>query len=123
MGLAMYFRSTPNRITALVKSGRLESIDADITAYGYLPENPGIVDFNALIFGQKQEVESFLEAKAGDEFNLSSEEYQSFSAIVSNDEELPDTAARQYRVFLLQRLQRLQAYKRHALKGVAAYAI
>ncbi|MGY6277263.1 hypothetical protein [Methylomonas sp. MgM2] len=120
VGLAMYFPSTPDRISTLIKFGRLESIDADISAYGYLPEDAGVADFNQLEFGtmQEEEADSFLQAKPGDRFNLSSDEYRSLSSIESSGIAVRETAARQYRAFLL---RRLQAYKRDGLKGVAPY--
>ena len=104
----------------MIKAGYLESIDTDIIAYGYLPESARVADLNGLVFSKKQEdeAESFLQAEAGDEFNLSSEEFQSLRHIEGNGKELRVTAAQQYRAFLL---QRLQAYKRDGLRGVAPY--
>jgi len=120
VGLAMYVRTTPAKIGSLVKAGHLESIDADIIAYGYLPENAKVVDFNELIFGKKQEkeAESFLQAQPGSRFNLSSEEYQFLRDAENNHNDQTEAAAHQYRNLLL---KRLQSYKREGLKGIAPY--
>lgn len=95
-------------------------------AYGEIPPGAGVEAFKRFTYSARQadEVENLLEVEAGFEFNFSLQEIASFQALAKGvNAKAAGTAAKavaqQYRSILL---QRVQAYQKAGLNGIAPYA-
>ena len=126
IGVAMILPVNLSQIVNYIKKGRLSSIENDITANGTLPVNANINSLKKLGFSDKQadEAQDFLEAEAGDEFNLSTQELETLKTLrenetVLNNKTVVNIANQTYRQFLL---QRLQSYQKSGLAGISAYS-
>ncbi|MEI6269022.1 MAG: hypothetical protein WCP01_09105 [Methylococcaceae bacterium] len=115
-GAAMYFPATPSKMIGLIKNKGLASIDTEVTAEGAIPLQATLDNFKGFAFkAGSDEAASFLAAKPGSQFNLSTEEFQALQAISAAN---PDAASQAYRKILF---QRWQAYQKNGLKGIATY--
>ena len=115
-GAAMYFPAAPSKMIGLIKNKGLASIDTEVIAEGAIPSQATLDAFKGFSFkAGSDEAASFLAAKPGSQFNLSTEEFQALQATSSAQ---PDAASQAYRKILL---QRWQAYRKNGLKGVATY--
>lgn len=126
IGVAMVLPVKLARIVDYINSGNLNLNTGDILASGTLSDNASIDSFKKFAYNDKQvdEAKAFLEAEAGDEFNLSQQELDSLKTLQASVENadnktLLKTANQKYREFLL---QRLQAYRKNGLAGIAAYS-
>lgn len=126
IGVAMMLPVALPQIVEYIKNGNLNAAESDIIASGTLSDNADINSFNKFTLGGKQidEAEDFLEATAGDEFNLSKAELDNLKTVQAGREKadnktLLQIANQKYREFLL---QRLQAYRKSGLSGIAAYS-
>ena len=115
-GAAMYFPAAPSKMIGLIKNKGLASIDTEVTAEGAIPLQATLDNFKGFAFkAGSDEAASFLAAKPGSQFNLSTEEFQALQATSAAE---PDAASQAYRKILL---QRWQAYRKNGLKGIALY--
>ena len=115
-GAAMYFPAAPSKMIGLIKNKGLASIDTEVIAEGAIPSQATLDAFKGFSFkAGSDEAASFLAAKPGSQFNLSTEEFQALQATSSAQ---PDAASQAYRKILL---QRWQAYRKNGLKGIALY--
>ena len=126
MGLAIYLPSPPAKLVAYFKSGKLATIDPDIIAHGEVRSDSGADDFKGFgfTFKQSDEAGDLLNTKAGDRFNLSNAEIQSFASLKkklagADNATLVAGVSQHYRGILL---QRWQAYRKDGLAGIAPYA-
>jgi hypothetical protein len=128
IGVAMILPVALPQIVDYIKNGNLNSAESDIIASGTLSDNADINSFNKFTLGGKQldeaEAEAFLEATSGDEFNLSKAELDNLKTVQvgrekADNKTLLKIANQKYREFLL---QRLQAYRKSGLSGIAAYS-
>lgn len=126
IGVAMILPVPLAQIVDYIKKGTLNAGESDIIASGALGDNAGVDSFKKFLFTDKQidEAKAFLEAEAGDEFNLSRAELDSLTSqqaglADADNKTLLKAANQKYREFLL---QRLQAYKKGGLAGIAAYS-
>ena len=125
IGVAMIIPVPLPKIVDYIKRGNLSMTEGDIIATGALPANADANSLKKFGFSEKQldEAKAFLNAEAGSEFNLSEEELNSLKNLQTGLEDadnktLLKTANKTYREFLL---QRLQAYRKNGLSGIAAY--
>lgn len=125
IGVAMILPVALPQIVDYIKKGNLSATESDVIASGTLADNADINSFKKFGFTDKQiaEAKAFLEAEPGDEFNLSKDEFDSLKTLRASLEDADDNiqlkaANQKYREFLL---QRLQAYRKNGLSGVAAY--
>lgn len=121
-GVVMYIPATPSKVIEFVRTRNLAAIDTDVSANGVIPTNSGADALKGFGFTSKQskEATNFLEADAGEEFNLSTQELKAIKSIKAADEKASREAASQgYRNILM---QRLDAYRKNGLKGIAAYS-
>ncbi|MBD9362135.1 hypothetical protein [Methylomonas fluvii] len=126
IGVAMIIPVDLPQLADYIKKGKLNAGESDIVATGMLGDNASIDSFKKFAFTEKQvdEAKAFLEAETGDEFNLSKAELDSLKNLQAGLEDadnktLLKTANQKYREFLL---QRLQAYKKSGLAGIAPYS-
>ena len=126
IGVAMILPVSLPRIVDYIQEGRLTSTESDVIASGKLPTAVTSDSFKKFGFSDKQldEAQAFLEAEPGDEFNLSKQEFDTLKNLRDSQENndnkaLLKTANQTYRSFLL---QRLQAYRKNGLAGIAAYS-
>ncbi|WFP52272.1 hypothetical protein PL263_09655 [Methylomonas sp. EFPC3] len=125
IGVAMVLPVPLAQIADYIKKGNMNAIESDILASATLGPNPSSDSFKKFAFTDKQldEAKAFLAAEAGDEFNLSKAELDRLNSLQpqledADDKTLLKTANQTYREFLL---QRLLAYKKNGLNGIAAY--
>ena len=115
-GAAMYLHGSPAKAAAFIKSKGLITIDSDLTAEAIIPSQATLESFNAFkLKAGSDEAVSFLAAKPGSQFNLSTQEFQGLQAI---NPAQPDAASQAYQKILF---QRFQAYRKAGLKGIAPY--
>lgn len=126
IGVAMLLPVPLAQIADYIKKGNLNAIESDIIASAAIGANPSSESFKKFAFTDKQleEAKAFLAAEAGDEFNLSKAELATLKSLQAGLEDADDktllkTANQTYREFLL---QRLLAYKKNGLNGIAPYA-
>lgn len=126
IGVAMILPVALPQIVDYIKRGNLGSSESNIIASGSLPNNADVNRFKKFAFTDKQldEAKAFLEAEPGSEFNLSKSEFDSLKSLQvgledADDKILLKAANQKYREFLL---QRLQAYQKSGLSGIAAYS-
>ena len=126
IGVAMILPTPLPQIVNYIKKGHLTSIQSDIITTANLPANATVDSFKKFSFSEKHadEAKAFLEAEPGDEFNLSKQEFDQLKNLQKGLDDMDkktllQTANRTYREFLL---QRLQAYRKSGLSGIAAYS-
>lgn len=125
IGVAMILPVALPQIVDYIKRGNLGSSESNIVASGSLSNNVDVNSFKKFAFTDKQldEAKAFLEAEPGSEFNLSKSEFDSVKKLDDSLEDADDktllkAANQKYREFLV---QRLQAYRKSGLSGIAAY--
>ncbi|MFI3136221.1 MAG: hypothetical protein QX197_05525 [Methylococcaceae bacterium] len=125
IGVAMILPVALPKIVDYIKRGNLGSSESNIIASGSLSNNADVNSFKKFAFTDKQldEAKAFLEAEPGSEFNLSKSEFDSVKKLDDSLEDADDktvlkAANQKYREFLV---QRLQAYRKSGLSGIAAY--
>ncbi len=121
-GVAMYVLATPQRIIDIVRKGDMASIDTDVIDEGVIMRINPADSLREFSFTTRQttEAKNFLEAEAGDDFNLSDQEIAMLKKqSVSDSHSLTETASQAYRNILL---ERLNAYQKSGLKGIAPYS-
>lgn len=125
IGVAMILPVALPQIVDYIKRGNLGSSESNIIASGSLSNNADVNSFKKFAFTDKQldEAKAFLEAEPGSEFNLSKSEFDSVKKLNDSLEDADDktvlkAANQKYREFLV---QRLQAYRKSGLSGIAAY--
>ncbi len=126
IGLAMIIPVALPKIVNYIRQGNLTMTESDLIDTGPLFTNADLNSFQKFGFTNQQidEAKSFLAAEPGDAFNLSKLELDSLKSLSSNiedadNETLLKTANQKYREFLL---QRITAYKKSGLAGIAAYS-
>jgi len=126
IGVAMILPVGLPQIVDYIKKGNLGATESDVIASGPLADNADLNSFKKFGFSDKQldEAKAFLDAEPGDEFNLSKPELDSLKSLQAglenaDDKTLIKTANQKYREILL---QRLQAYRKSGLAGIAAYS-
>lgn len=125
VGLSVYLAAPPEKLVAFFKQGDLATIDPDVVIYRQIVEsdtNP----FKDFMFTPEQsdEARDLLMATAGGRFNLSAAEIKSFAALQKDsagwsEADLIAAVSRHYQQILL---QRLEAYRKRGLAGIAPYA-
>jgi hypothetical protein len=125
MSVAMYLAVPPVKIVDYMRTVELFAIDADVTAYGSIPNNANSSDFKRFAFSESQidEAIDLLNMEDTDNFNLSSQEISSFltlqNTLANADKNtLLKKVSQKYREILQ---QRWQAYRTSGLKGIAPY--
>lgn len=123
IGVAMILPVPLPQIVDYIKKGNLSGTESDVIASGVLSNKADINSFKKFGYTDKQidEAKAFLEAEPGDEFNLSKAEFDSLKTLRASlsdadNKTLLRTANQTYREFLL---QRLQAYHKSGLAGIA----
>ncbi len=124
-GIAMYVKAPPAKAADLVRRGSLLAADPDVIAHGDLGAGAGAEDFRKFAYtpAQSEEAKDLLEVKPGSDFNLSSQEIASFSALkggvnAGNGKALAEAVSDRYRKILA---DRLHAYRESGLSGIAKY--
>lgn len=125
VGLSVYLAAPPEKLVAFFKQGDLATIDPDVVVYREIVESD-TDPFKEFMFPPERsdEARDLLMVTAGDQFNLSAEEIKSFAALQKNsagwsEADLIAAVSRHYQQILL---QRLQAYRKRGLAGIAPYA-
>lgn len=125
IGVAMILPVALPQIVDYIKRGNLGASESNIIASGSLANNADINSVKKFAFSDKQidEAKAFLDAEPGDDFNLSKPELDSLKSLQASLEDadnktLLKAANQKYREILL---QRLQAYRKNGLSGIAAY--
>lgn len=125
MGLGMYLPSPPAELIAFFKRKDLATIDRDVTALGEIFPQSNIDAFKGFVFTleQSDEAGKLLNATAGDQFNLSAEEINSFASLRekltdADEATLVASVSQHYQQILW---QRWQAYIKQGLVGLAPY--
>ncbi|MGR8999258.1 MAG: hypothetical protein ACU88J_09455 [Gammaproteobacteria bacterium] len=115
-GVVIYLPALPSKVMRFFKNKGPASIDTDVTAQGNIPLQAELDSFNGFnIKAGGDEAVNFLQARPGNQFNLSTEEFQSlqFAGYAQSD-----PALQAYRKILL---ERWQAYRKNGLKGIPTY--
>lgn len=125
VGLSMYLPVQPAQLVSFFKQSDFAEIDRDVMAYHKIVPNDSN-PFREFKFKLDQDVEArdLLGVKAGDRFNLSTEEIRGFAELRKqsanwNEIELIESVSEHYQRILMQRLQR---YRELGLAGVTPYA-
>ncbi len=115
-GVIIYVLTTPAQISLLIKKDGLASLDPLTISWGLIPTqaNSSILN-NFSIASGNSEAKEFLNVTPGNQFNLSTQE---FNLIRSNASKQTDKASEIYRQILW---QRWQSYRKSGLKGIAPY--
>ena len=115
-GVIVYVLTTPAQISLLIKKDGLASLDPLTISWGLIPTqaNSSILN-NFSIASGNSEAKEFSNVTPGDQFNLSTQE---FNLIRSNASKQTDKASEIYRQILW---QRWQSYRKSGLKGIASY--
>jgi len=117
-GIALYLPAPLAKVSARLQGGDI-TVDADVTGYGVLSGSAGVGELGRLAVSEEDAL-ALLEAKPGDEFNLSAQEIASFRALKpAHGKKAADLAAQHYREILF---QRFEAYRRGGLAAIASYA-
>lgn len=126
LSTAIYLQASPAAVGDFLIRGDMAAIDPDIIAAVQIPENADISAFKQFSFTAKQhlEIENLLDAEAGDHFNLSTTEINSFenlcgSSANSKSRDCSEAVSRRYREILL---QRYRSYREKGLTGIEDYA-
>lgn len=124
MGVAMLLPAKLVKIVEYIKSGRLTATETDIIATGVLDSKAKGMKKFAFTKKDFDEAKAFLLAEPGDKFNLSKPELDSLKSAqatlkTADNKTLLTVASQKYREFLL---QRLQAYQKTGLAGIANYS-
>lgn len=125
VGLSVYLAAPPEKLVTFFKQGDLATIDPDVVTYRQIVEsdtNP----FKDFMFTPEQsdEARDLLTVTTGGRFNLSAGEIKSFTALQKDsagwsEADLIAAVSRHYQQILL---QRLEAYRKRGLAGIAPYA-
>lgn len=115
-GVVMYVPAPPSKIIQFINKSGMAPLDKDLIAQKIILEPATSDAFRGFVFkAGDEEGAHFLEAKPGNEFNLSFQEYRELRNAVGSQ---PDAAAQAYRKILL---GRWQSYRKSGLKGIPTY--
>lgn len=124
-GIAVYLKTAPSKIIEAVKRGDLLAHDPDVIAYGTVPPEASVEAFANFAYtaAQIDEARELLNAQAGSDFNLSTQEIGRFAALktsidTDDDKAVIEAVSNQYRSILA---ERMRAYRSRGLKGIASY--
>ena len=125
VGLGMYLSAQPAQLISFFKRGDLAMVDPDVVKYHEIALND-TNPFKEFMFtlDQEDEARKLLKVRAGNKFNLSTEEIKSFAELKKklvgwSEVDLITSVSQHYQQILLQRFQK---YRKHGLAGVASYA-
>lgn len=119
VGMAMFVKSTPDKLADYVTPDKMFKRDTDTIASGEL--TGAATDKLTGMKFSVDEAQSLLNAEAGSDLNLSTDEIKQFNAAqkqVTDDSQAPAIAANTYSKILL---ARFQAYLKGGLKAIAPY--
>jgi len=122
VGVIWYFPVPLEKVVEKLRIQDPDMLDIDVTAHGILTEHSGMGALKAAIFS-KEEALNLLEAEPGDEFNLSSHEFEKLKAFRHTLKRTPqrtieDAAGEYFREILL---QRHDAYRRGGINAISPY--
>ncbi len=122
VGLIWYFSVPLQAVVDKLRTPDPDMLDIDVTAHGVLTEHSGTGVLKSAIFSN-EEARVLLEAEPGDEFNLSSHEFEKLKAFKHALKRTPqraieDAAGEYFREILL---QRHDAYRRGGINAISSY--
>jgi len=120
MAMAFFVSEPPAALIEEAKKNLVAGIDPDVIASGAISATGSLEDFKVVSFGSdaKKQAKAFLDAKPGEDLNLSTAEIGAFAALAKQGGDAK-TVEDQLRKMLL---VRFQAYHSQGLDGIAAYA-
>ncbi|MCX7096606.1 MAG: hypothetical protein NTV43_01735 [Methylococcales bacterium] len=124
VGLVWYLPVPLETVTGQLRQAFPDPLDLDVTAHGLMTEQGGDAGLLVTTALNKEAAQTLLDAAAGDDFNLSSHEIDSFKHLKQSLKQTPyrpieEAVGEQYRELLW---QRFKAYKRGGMKSIAPYA-
>ena len=122
VGLIWYFPVPLEKVVEKLWMQEPDMLDVDVIAHGILTEHSGMGALKSVIFS-KDEARGLLEAEPGEEFNLSSHEFEKLKAFKHALKRVPqraieDAASEYFREILL---QRHDAYRREGINAISPY--
>ncbi len=122
VGLIWYFPVPLEKVVEKLRLQEPDILDIDVLAHGVLAEHPGQGAVKSVSLS-KEEALGLLEAEPGEEFNLSSHEFEKLKAFKHALKRTPqraieDAASEYFREILL---QRHEAYRREGINAIAPY--
>jgi hypothetical protein len=110
---------TPTELVKQMRSGELDRVDPNTLAFQVLSDDPRPEDFAKLALkpDPAAQAKAYLSAKAGGDLNLSAAEIASFQKLGTGA-----TPAQVEATLRTQLFDRLQAYRKSGLAGIAPYA-
>ncbi len=122
-GIAWYLPVPLPKVVAQLRVFKPDLLDVDVKAYGLLNENSKAESLPTGILSS-EDTEAMLDVESGSEFNLSTQEIDSFKILkksLNQNPSLPvrDAVAQRYREILF---ERFDAYRRGGTNAIAGYA-
>ncbi len=126
VGLAIFVPAPVSQLAEYLASGQLIAQDATISDFGIVTDQGAAEALSGARFtgGERDEVESLLEASPGSRFNLSPAEIEAFRSLRGSTSSAAKTAVAEVVWDAYRRLLRLrlQAYQQGGLAAIAPYA-
>jgi hypothetical protein len=118
MGIAWHLPVSLAKVAKHLRQQNPDPLDIDITAYGMLIGNASSTSLAPVVL-PREEAEALLDVEPGDDFNLSSEEINSFKALkMTSPNAVEDALGLHYREILF---QRFADYRRGGTHAIAPY--
>lgn len=116
VGVAIYLAAPPSEVLEFLENRGMASVDNEVISQTIIPPQVRPDSFIGFSFmGRNNEAINFQSATPGEQFNLSTQEFQTLKFI---DTTQTDAASHTYRRILWQRWQH---YLKNGLKGIATY--
>ncbi|WAK03853.1 hypothetical protein [Methylobacter sp. YRD-M1] len=122
-GIAWYLPIPLAKVAGQLRTDNPDLLDVDVTAHGILMTHNQVDALPPVVLSD-EEIEALLDAEAGEQFNLSSDEIESFKTLRrtvsgASDKAIRDTIEQRYREMLF---DRFEAYRRDGTHAIAPYA-
>lgn len=122
-GIAWYLPIPLSKVVAQLRIFKPDLLDVDVKAYGILTVNSKAESLPTGVLSS-EDTEALLDVESGSEFNLSSQEIDSFKSLkkaLNQNSSLPirDSVAQRYREILF---ERFNAYRHGGTDAIAPYA-
>ena len=123
VGLAWYLPVPLDKVSGQLRLVDPDPLDVDVKAHGILTEHSGAGSLASVVLST-EEAQALLDARPGDEFNLSAHEIDKLKTFKQELKRTPhrsieDAAGEHFREILL---QRYAAYRRGGTNAIASYA-
>jgi hypothetical protein len=114
--MAFYLKLPPKEFVSSLQGGLLMDVDPDAHGHGFVKGDGSLADFASLDLSSRSD--DYLKAKPGDDLNLSSAEIAAFKKLAGQSASKAEVEKQVHESLL----ERLRAYRKSGLDGIAPYA-